>query len=144
MTLLFLPDVSVAFYASQISGTEMADVENFTFALYVTNYAPVLADTMSTYNAIECGLDGYVRQTWTPASWVGGVTAGVYAAAASAVTFVFLAYGGGATIYGVYLIVTLYDATQWLGGAQLLPTPYLVPALGGSYAITPTLNVKSE
>lgn len=144
MTLLFLPDSSVQYYTSLHLGTATQPINNFSFALYTANYAPVLADTLSTYNAIECSLTGYFRQTWVPSNWVGGVTLGIAAYAASAVTFLFSAYGGGTTIYGVYLVITDSGASQWLGGAQLLGTPYTVPAFGGNYALTPTFNERSE
>jgi hypothetical protein len=138
MTLLFLPDVTVATFASYSLGTNVYTVNQWAFALYTSSHGPGSGDTLVTYTALECSLGGYGRQAWSPSAYVGGIVASQAVYAAPAVTFAFDPYGGGTTIYGCFLVMTDSNGGLWLMGASQFASSYPVPAGGGLYSLTPT------
>lgn len=106
--------------------------QNLTLRLYTNNHAPVVTDTWAAFT--ECVLGGYAAFTFTPGTWSGSTVAGLSSYSYPAVSFTFNPYGGGTTIYGY--AVTIPGVTGIL--ADLLGTPYAVPAGGGIMQITPT------
>lgn len=106
---------------------------NFTVHLYTNNHTPAVTDTVANYT--ETTLSGYAAATLAPASWTGSSSAGTATYNYIALTFNFTAYGGGTTIYGVY--ITFSDGTLCCAG--LLDTAFAVPQAGGSL----TLNLQA-
>jgi hypothetical protein len=138
MPLLFLPDASVQFWANYSLGLNAATINNFGFGLYVSNYTPVAADTLSTYTAIEASTGGYTRQVWVPGVWTGGIVTHQAVYVAPAVTFTFSAAASGLVIYGIFLAIEDNTSTFYLGGASLFGSPLTVVVTGSVFTFTPT------
>lgn len=138
MPLLFLPDVSVQFWANYSLGLNASGIASFGFALYVSNHTPVSGDTYSTYTAIEASTGGYTRQTWIPSAWSGGIVASQAIYNAPAVTFSFSSGAAGLVIYGIFLFIEDQASTFFLGGAGLFGSSLTVGGTGSVFAFTPT------
>ena len=143
MPLFFLPDEAVQNWANYTSGRLSYYVENYYYGAYTSNYTPVSTDTLLTYTVMECVIPLYARATMASTTWAGGIVANQWVAVAPALTITFGAYGGGTTIYGLFLVLEDSGGNFVLGGASLLASPYLVPAVGGFLAFTPTNLVYS-
>lgn len=138
MPLLFLPDVSVQFWANYSIGQNAAAIATFEFALFVSSHTPIAGDTLGTYTSIEASTGGYARQSWIPSAWSGGIVANQAVYNAPAVTFSFSALAAGLNIDGIFMIVIDAASTAFLGGASLFGSPLTVAVTGSVFAFTPT------
>jgi hypothetical protein len=109
-----------------------AEPAHWTLRLYTNNHAPAVGDHFAAFT--ESVLAGYASVDLAPGDWTVTTTAGLSSATHAGITFSFSAYAGGTTIYGYVLT---YGATTAVL-AELLGTPYAVPAGGGSLTVTPT------
>ena len=87
--------------------------------LFASNHTPVLADTESTYAAIEAAWGGYARQTASP--WTGPAIDGSDRAVtySSLLVFPVTADPAGAVVYGYFVVK----------GATLLWAEKIVPTI---------------
>jgi hypothetical protein len=118
-------------YAMQVI-LNKASPQNFTLRLFTNTHTPAVTDTPSSYT--ECALSGYSAYTFAPSDWSGSTSSGLATYTTSGVVFTFSAYAGGTTIQGYF--VTIPGPTAIL--ADVLSTPFAVPAGGGTLTITPT------
>jgi hypothetical protein len=138
---LFLPNVSVD-AMTQIHIQKKTYTAGFRVALFVSNHTPVLADTLSTYTAIEATVTGYAQQSLVGSTYVGSTTGGVSAYSAPDAIFTFSVNVAVQSIYGIFYIAEINGSDE-LMGAVLLPSPVLIPPAGGSFTWTPTWGEQS-
>ena len=141
MATLLVPNEGITYFWNLgVNGITQYASNNMAVRLFTTSHTPGYTDTYSTYSAIECALSGYSAQTLTSGSFTGTASGGVLSSAASTVTWTFSSYGGGTTIYGVYLHVKSGSSgtTNTCIGACLLDASYVVPSGGGSLSFNLT------
>jgi hypothetical protein len=109
---------------------------NLTVRLFTNNVTPAVTDTAASYT--ECALVSYAAVTLTPGSWSGSTSSGLSTYTYPTLTFNFAPYAGGVTIYGYF--VTVPGLVGVL--ADVLSTPYVVPAGGGSLTLDITDSLR--
>ena len=105
---------------------------NWVLHLYTDTGSLAVTDT--TGSRTECALSGYSSITLTGSSWTGSTTGGTASYSFPAQTFTFNSYGGGTTVYGYYITITI-SATTYLVAEQAFATSYAVPSVGGSLVV---------
>jgi hypothetical protein len=105
----------------------------YVLSLYVNMVTPGVGTVTADF--VECSLPGYLPFPFVPSDWTVAVASGLATATYPTLAFTFGANSGGITVFGYWVGNGLTGRSAW---AESFPTPFAVPAEGGTLTIALT------